>query len=148
MNMNVCEGNDSNMFVTLFVGVLDLGTGVLRYCNAGHDAPYMENAFLPCKPNLPIGIIPDFKYPEQTAEFVPGTTIFMYTDGLTEAENAAQELFNKHRMKAVLEATMQNPCSPQQLIESMTAAVHKFVGDTEQSDDLTMLAIKYINNSI
>ena len=148
MNMNVCEGNDNNMFVTLFVGVLDLKTGVLRYSNAGHDAPYVENTFLPCDSNLPIGIIPNFKYSEQTAKFVPGTTIFMYTDGLTEAENAAQELFHKHRMTEVLKATMQNPCSPQQLIESMTAAVHQFVGNTEQSDDLTMLAIKYTNSSI
>ena len=74
----------------------------------------------------------------------PDTTIFLYTDGLTEAENATCELFGMQRVTNVI--THFNG-SPQQLIETMTDAVHKFVGDTEQSDDLTMLAIKYKQNT-
>ena len=143
MNKNISEGNDNNMFVTLFVGVLDLSTGLLRYCNAGHDFPYVQNALLSCESNLPLGIMPDFEYLEQETVFVPDTTIFLYTDGLTEAENAIQEQFGENRLTNIINTIMQNPCSPQELIETMTYAVHQFVGDTEQSDDLTMLAIKY-----
>ena len=143
MNKNISEGNDNNMFVTLFVGVLDLSTGLLRYCNAGHDFPYVQNALLSCESNLPLGIMPDFEYLEQETVFVPDTTIFLYTDGLTEAENAAQEQFGENRLTNIINTIMRSPCSPQELIETMTNAVHQFVGDTEQSDDLTMLAIKY-----
>ena len=140
MNMNISEGNDNNMFVTLFVGVLDLATGHLRYCNAGHDAPYVNGALLPCNPNLPVGAMPDMTFTEQETMIAPDSTLFLYTDGLTEAENATYELFGIQRITNVI--TDFNG-SPQELIETMTDAVHQFVGDTEQSDDLTMLAIKF-----
>ena len=140
MNMNISEGNDNNMFVTLFVGVLDLATGHLRYCNAGHDAPYVNGALLPCNPNLPVGAMPDMTFTEQETMIAPDSTLFLYTDGLTEAENATYELFGMQRITNVI--TDFNG-SPEQLIETMTDAVHQFVGDTEQSDDLTMLAIKF-----
>ena len=140
MNMNISEGNDNNMFVTLFVGVLDLATGHLRYCNAGHDAPYVNGTLLPCNPNLPVGAMPDITFTEQETMIAPDSTLFLYTDGLTEAENATYELFGMQRITNVI--TDFNG-SPQELIETMTDAVHQFVGDTEQSDDLTMLAIKF-----
>jgi len=140
MNVNVCDGNETCMFVTLFVGVLDFKTGHLCYCNAGHDAPYVGAALLPCDSNLPIGLMPDLEYSEQETTIAPGLTLFLYTDGLTEAENANKELFGRDRIDKVL-ATFSG--SPQQLIEAMTDAVHQYVGDTEQSDDLTMLAFKY-----
>jgi sigma-B regulation protein RsbU (phosphoserine phosphatase) len=142
MNANICEGNDNCMFVTLFVGVLDLQTGRLCYCNAGHDAPYVQNELLTCKPNIPIGLSPDYKYSDQETVMVPGTTLFLYTDGLTEAMNASREQFGKQRINEVITAFKG---SPQELIETMTAAVHQFVGDTVQSDDLTMLAFTYKN---
>jgi len=140
MNMNISEGNDNNMFVTLFVGVLDLATGHLRYCNAGHDAPYVNGTLLPCNPNLPVGAMPDMTFTEQETMIAPDSTLFLYTDGLTEAENATYELFGMQRITNVI--TDFNG-SPQELIETMTDAVHQFVDDTEQSDDLTMLAIKF-----
>ena len=140
MNEAISEGNDSNMFVTLFVGVLDLQTGRLRYCNAAHNAPYVQGALLPCDPNLPVGAMPDWNFTEQDTEMAPGSILFLYTDGLTEAENAQQELFGEQRVTDVISLF---EGSPQELIETMTDAVHQFVGDTEQSDDLTMLAIKY-----
>ena len=144
MNMNISIGNDNDMFVTLFIGVLDMETGHLSYCNAGHDSPYVQDTLLPCDSNLPIGVLPDFKYSEQETVFVPGTTLFLYTDGLTEAENAAHEIFGDDRVLNVLHSTIPSQCSPRQLIDTMTDAVRQFVGDTEQSDDLTMLAITYI----
>jgi sigma-B regulation protein RsbU (phosphoserine phosphatase) len=140
MNTNICEGNEECMFVTLFVGVLDLQTGRLRYCNAGHDAPYLHDALLPCDSNLPIGVTTDIKYSEQEAMISPNMILFLYTDGLTEAENGDRKLFGDKRIQNVIRAY--KGTSPQELIETMTAAVHQFVGDTEQSDDLTMLAFR------
>jgi sigma-B regulation protein RsbU (phosphoserine phosphatase) len=139
MNVNICDGNDNCMFVTLFVGVLDLLTGRLRYCNAGHESPYIQDALLPCDSNLPIGVMSDLKYSEQEIDLVPEMTLFLYTDGLTEAENAERELFGKQRIDNVI-TTFSG--TPQQLVETMTEAVHQFVGDTEQSDDITMLAFR------
>ena len=140
MNVNICEGNDECMFVTLFVGVLDLQTGHLRYCNAGHESPYIQTALLPCNSNLPVGVMSDLNFSEQEIDMVPGTTLFLYTDGLTEAENASQEQFGRLHIDEVVKACKG---SPQELIETMINAVHQFVGDTEQSDDLTLLAFKY-----
>lgn len=142
MNMSICEGNEENMFVTLFIGVLDLSTGLLRYCNAGHEAPYVQGVLLPCNPNLPIGVMPEWNYIEQEVMIASNTTIFLYTDGLTEAENVVYEQFGESRTTSVIHATKN---SPQELIDAMADAVHQFIGETEQSDDLTMLAIKYMN---
>ena len=142
MNMNICKGNDNCMFVTLFVGVLDLQTGLLRYCNAGHEAPYVQTELLPCNSNLPVGVMSDMKYSEQETMITPDMTLFFYTDGLTEAENANREQFGRQRIDEVINAFKG---SPQELIETMISAVHQFVGDTEQSDDLTLLAFKFNN---
>ena len=140
MNNSISDSNDNNMFVTLFVGVLNLHTGRLRYCNAGHNAPYYQGALLPCDPNLPVGAIPDWTFTEQTIDMARGSILFLYTDGLTEAENALHEQFEEQRVTEVV-TTFKG--APQELIKTMTDAVRQFVGDTEQSDDLTMLVIKY-----
>ena len=143
MNANISEGNDNQMFVTLFVGVLDLASGRLTYCNGGHNAPYIQSATLPVEPNLPVGAWADWQFVEQETVIRSGETIFLYTDGLTEAENASQEQFGEDRTTEVIAAQTKQSASPQALIEAMTNAVHLFVGDTEQSDDLTMLAIRF-----
>jgi sigma-B regulation protein RsbU (phosphoserine phosphatase) len=148
LNDSISEGNDANMFITVFVGALDLPTGRLRYCNAGHDSPFIQATRLRCDSNIPIGIIPGRKYSQQETKVAPGTTIFLYTDGLTEAENETHELFGRTRVANIIESFVQSSQnesegSPQELIEGMIDAVHQFVGETEQSDDLTMLAIKY-----
>ena len=140
MNNSISDSNDSNMFVTLFVGVLDLQTGHLCYCNAGHNAPYIQGTMLPCDPNLPVGAMPNWTFTEQTIDIARGSILFLYTDGLTEAENAQQDLFGEKHVSDVISSF---EGSPEELIETMTGVVHQFVGDTEQSDDLTMLAIKY-----
>ena len=140
MNVNICEGNDNCMFVTLFVGVLDLQTGRLRFCNAGHDAPFVEGTQIGCKSNLPIGVIPDLNYSDQEIGMAPGSILFLYTDGLTEAEDANHKLFGKERVAAVV-STFDG--TSRQLIETVTDAVLQFVGETEQHDDLTLFALKY-----
>ena len=143
LNEALADTNESNMFVTFFAGVLDMPTGRMRYCNAGHDVPMLVGSgvgLLPCDPNIPIGVMNGWKFSLQEATIDPQTTIFLYTDGLTEAENAEHAQFQEKRILDVIRKT-QN--TPKQLIETMTNAVHQFVGEAEQSDDLTMLALQY-----
>ena len=158
VNEASCRGNDSNMFVTMFIGVLDLPTGRLRYCDAGHDAPFImvngplgqrplatngtqEWSMVNVIPHLPVGVFDDVKYGVQEALMAPDSTIFLYTDGLTEAKNLKLKQFGINRVEEVLAANSQLP--PQQLLEAITNKVHEFVGDAEQSDDLTMMAVHY-----
>jgi len=148
MNKTIADMNKNHMFVTLFVGVLDLPTGRLRYSNAGHDAPLLVGAGvgeLPCDPNIPVGFMPEWKYSLQEAHIFTGTTIFLFTDGLTEAMDADQNQFQMERVNDVAAQALANQQQePRQLIARMTGAVHQFVGNAEQSDDLTMMAIQYI----
>ena len=146
LNQAQSEGNDTNMFVTLFVGVLDLKTGSLRYCNAGHDAPLLmghDVCLLPCDCNLPIGVMGDFTFEQQEITFERPTTIFLFTDGLNEAENINHAQFGDERIMKMAESLVADgQLQPTQIIRHMTDAVHTFVGIAEQSDDLTMLAIE------
>jgi sigma-B regulation protein RsbU (phosphoserine phosphatase) len=148
LNATMADMNETNMFVTLFVGVLDLPTGRMRYCNAGHDAPLLVGqgvGMLPCDSNIPAGFMPSWKYTLQETQIFTGTTIFLFTDGLTEAEDATHALFKMERVNEVAKQALANHQEePRQLIAVMTDAVHQFVGDAEQSDDLTMMAIQYI----
>lgn len=146
LNNSMSDMNESNMFVTLFVGVLDLPTGRFRYCNAGHNAPVVINStgevkMLEVTPNLPVAIMPDMKFEMQETVITPGTSIFMYTDGLTEAEDENKKLFGEERMTEILK-DMTDKTSKEQ-IEGMLDAVHQHVKNAEQSDDLTMISIKY-----
>jgi sigma-B regulation protein RsbU (phosphoserine phosphatase) len=151
INKYTCDGNDACIFVTFFAGMLDLETGLLRYCNAGHNKPIvvskgegtMENGqFLDAKPYLPLGVFEGTKYEEKEYTLPPGATLFLYTDGLTEAMTQNHEQFGSERMMAQL----QGGVGCQEQIERMTEAIHQFVGDAPQSDDLTMLAIRYVKN--
>ncbi len=147
LNDALAAQNDTNMFVTLFVGVLDLATGRLRYCNAGHTSPLIITAdgiaTLPCDPNLPAGVMADWRFTEQETTVEHESTIFLYTDGLSEAEDNAQAQFGDDRIEAVARTLQTNhELQPQAVVERMTKAVHQFVGTAEQSDDLTMMAIR------
>ena len=159
LNEMACRNNKANVFVTLFIGVLDLPTGHLRYCNAGHEIPILvnDNAFLDVKPNLPVGLFSDFKYEMQKIIMQPGSTLFLYTDGLTEArpssfassQRAGQkssklELFGRERVMQILaDCKTQNV---KELVDTVVAEVKKYSENTEQSDDLTLLAISYTPN--
>ena len=116
------------------------------YCNAGHDAPLLlgsEVTILPCECNLPIGVIADFKFEQQETTLERPSTIFLFTDGLNEAENIDHAQFGDERIKNIAEALISNgQLEPMQVIRHMTDSVHTFVGTAEQSDDLTMLAIE------
>ena len=133
------------MFVTFFAGELDLNTGLLKYCNAGHNAPIIIEdgtpRFLETDANVPVGIMPDWEYSLQTTELPSGTTLFLYTDGLTEAAREDGSLFGEERVFSNL-AGYSTAVSSQNLVSQMIDSVKEFVGDAEQSDDLTLLVIR------
>jgi len=144
INEAMSQSNEMSMFVTLFLGSLDLQSGELHYCNAGHNAPLLNAQPLPVLANLPVGIEPGYNYTAQTATLRRGDTLFLYTDGLTEAENKRHELFGEQRMIS----SLTDHESAQQEVDTMLQAVHSFVDEAEQSDDLTMLVIKWLRHSI
>ena len=145
INVGCCQNNKTNMFVTMFIGVLDLPTGRLRYCDAGHDCPMImahgDWFMVDAKPNLPVGVFDDFTYSMQETQIEPNSTIFLYTDGLTEAKNNQHKQFGLERVENVLGVC--TGLQPKAILEKITDAVHGFVKDAEQSDDLTMMAIRY-----
>ena len=148
LNDTMMRKNDYNMFITFFIGVLDLPTGRLRYSNAGHKAPVVLRPgeaprILDIDSNLPVGAMTEWPYTAQETMLEPRTLLFLYTDGLTEAEDASHQLFESERMLAHLKYD-----TPDKVIAHMTEAVITFVGDTEQSDDLTMLAVDYTRQQV
>ncbi len=147
LNNELCRGNDTNMFITFFMGCLDLYSGVLRFGNAGHDKPFLVSediTLLPTKSNLPLGVFPNTSYEDQTLELVHGTTLFLYTDGLTEAKNEERKQFERSGVIKVLRTFMADKnASLEKLVSSMSQAAHRFAGNAPQSDDLTMLAVRF-----
>ena len=140
MNDMIIRDSSLTIFVTFFAGVLDLDTGHLRYCNAGHKPPLINGQPLGVDHNLPIGAMPDWVFTAQETSLAPGSTLFLYTDGLDEAEDAGHNMFGKKRVMEVIKTA---GTQPRALIRRMTQAVADFTGDTEQSDDLTMLALQW-----
>ena len=148
INDQIAEGNDTHMFVTMFIGILDLKTGHLAYSCGAHNPPLLigstvEN--LPVARKLPVGAIKGMKYVLQETQIDPGATLFLYTDGLTEAMNADFQMFGEERMKAIAQHQISvGEPSPKALIDRLTEAVDTYVAGAEQSDDLTMMAIKIL----
>ena len=143
MNDNLSAMNESNMFVTFFCGVLDLAKGTLRYCNAGHNPPLVltdQMRFLEVEANLPLGILQGMEFKEQVIPFHYDDAIFIYTDGLTEAENVNHELFGEDRLKLALSGRK----GANEHLDNIKKKVADFVGEAPQSDDLTILFIRYL----
>lgn len=152
MNETACRNNDKNMFVTLFIGVLDLPTGRLRYCNAGHDVPMVigkdDVTLLPVNANLPIGVIEDYVYESQETILESDTSLFLYTDGLTEAMDKEHNQFGQQRAIDVMKPYCGNEnTSLECILETVRGEVNAFVKDAEQSDDLTLLMVRYTPKS-
>lgn len=148
MNDSLSESNPSDMFVTAFAGVLHLSDGLLEYCDAGHNYPMIvgprngEAFFLDADTNLALATIGGFTFKKQSITLKPGTTIFLYTDGLTEAENAREELYGEKKLEVLMKH--EGLQAPKDMIQDVLNSVRAHVKDAEQSDDLTMLAIKYL----
>jgi serine phosphatase RsbU (regulator of sigma subunit) len=138
------EDNEGNMFVTMFLGLLDLQTGHLSFCNAGHNPPILGDGqhggdFIEMLPNAPIGILPGLEYQEEEIETIKGRPLFIYTDGLNEAENPAHEQFGDDRLLAFLRSCSYE--SAQQVIETIAKDVEHHRDGAEPNDDLTMMCL-------
>ena len=139
------EDNVNAMFVTMFIGLLDLKTGHLDFCNAGHNAPVLGGGelggeFLDMLPNAPIGLWPGLEYEGEELDSIKGRQLFIYTDGLNEAENRQQEQFGDDRLLEILRAIHYE--NARQVIEAIEAEVEKHRDGAEPNDDLTMMCIK------
>ena len=143
LNREACRNNATGTFVTLFLGVLDLSTGRLRYCNAGHDRPILVGDSveeLPALANVPVGVFDDFTYQEQEAMVAADSLLFLYTDGVTESKDVDRQQYGRDRLLEALSACSRKPDA---LIQAVGADVRAFAGEAEQSDDITMLAVHY-----
>ena len=145
VNNLLCASNSEGMFITAFEGVLDLATGEFRYVNAGHEAPFLhrEGSFqaYKIKPGFVLAGMEDMQYREGVLTLEPGDKIFQYTDGVTEATNAHNELYGKERLDAVLNRNGER--RPDEIIDAVKKDVDSFVGDAPQFDDITMLCLEY-----
>jgi serine phosphatase RsbU (regulator of sigma subunit) len=153
MNMALTENNEQGMFVTMFIGLLDLNSGKLSFCNAGHNPPVPTDApvkkgdngphpahFIEMKPNAPIGLWPELEYEGEEIESIMGHPLLVYSDGLTEAENKKQEQFGEERlMNFLCNNHFENG---KELDECLKALVDQFRDGAEVNDDLTLLSLK------
>ncbi len=144
INALLCKDNNTCMFVTLFVGRLELATGKLEYCNAGHSPiivvrPDGSSEFLAAKRNVAAGVMEGFGYARETATFAPGTRLLVYTDGVTEAERRDHAQYGNSRLLAFASAHAKE--SPTELVGSLVEEIDGFAAGAEQSDDITALAV-------
>ena len=144
MNRNLGEEYKGGDFVTMFVGILDLKTGFLDYCNAGHEAPLVAGRPLDVKRNLPVGALSDWSYEGQQTQLKSGDMLFLYTDGLSEAKNSTGELLGRKRVQQIVSEHAID--TARQLVGVLEAEERYHAGDAEQNDDITMLAIRWQPN--
>lgn len=138
LNHALVEDNEQGMFVTMFIGLIHLKTGHMEFCNAGHNPPLLNGEYMKIESNAPIGLWSEVEFEGEEVEDMHGKTLFVYTDGINEAENANQEQFGDERLKALLQ---QDLGDARQTSETIHKAVEEFVGETEPSDDLTKMCI-------
>jgi sigma-B regulation protein RsbU (phosphoserine phosphatase) len=146
VNTQICGNNREEMFVTVWLGILDTETGVLTASNAGHEYPMVMKKgegfeLLKDKHGFVIGGMPGLRHSEYEIRMEKGSKIFVYTDGLAEAQNAADEFYSSER--AVNELNVCKNGSPEFIVKWMERSVDKFVADAPQFDDLTMLCLEY-----
>jgi len=146
VNARLYEETDPTMFVTAFCGFLDLRNGRLLFSNAGHDRPLVlfsgkSPRILESKPGLALGVLPQFTYLLQEAQLARGESLFLYTDGVTDADNADEEMFSLQRVFVALEGSATG--SPAAAIAQVSESMGRFVGAAPQVDDITMLCVRY-----
>lgn len=147
-NDTLCAQNPHEMFVTVFFGVLDVTTGVFTFANGGHNAPVVVRAgdgsvtSLPRTGGIALGVMPDLPYAETSVALAPGDTLFLYTDGISEAMDADGREFTEERLLSSLARA--NRATVDAVLKTVTSAVSAFVGDAPQSDDITCLVLRYL----
>lgn len=151
VNRLLCPESDSQMFVTIFYGVLDLQTGELVYSSGGHNPPYFlrstgDAESLKCETGTLLGMIEGVAFDERKITMEPGESIFLYTDGVTEAMNSTNDLFTEKRLEHFLQN--KSGLSTEQLIHDMYQEINKHTVDAPQSDDITIMMIKYLGPTV
>ncbi|MCQ2424087.1 MAG: SpoIIE family protein phosphatase [Clostridia bacterium] len=146
-NTALCEGNDAGMFVTTWQGSIDLETGTVTYVNAGHNPPLVRHGkgnfeYVRTRCGFVLAGMEGVRYKTQTLQLRPGDTLCLYTDGVTEAQNDAGELFGEHRLLNAVNSV--EFTSMEQLCATVKTNVENFVGDAPQFDDITILALRFI----
>lgn len=146
INNAVCNNNDNVMFVTMFMGRIDLRTGDFEYCNAGHNpsiliAPDGTAEYMKVEPNLACGLIEGFTYQMQRGKLTPGTKLLLYTDGVTEAEKVNKEQYGEERLLKWCLQTATGDCN---LADALLQSVQNFAEGAEQSDDITILTVELL----
>ena len=150
LNQFLCGSNTMQMFVTVFAGILDLRTGLIEYADGGHELPFIVSAKGEIKVidkigGLALGFLPDYNYRAGTIQLTPGDSMVVYTDGVTEAMNPVHELFGAERIDQTL-AAVPPGASAREMTDTLLSAVTKFVNGAPQSDDITLLIIRYAGN--
>jgi sigma-B regulation protein RsbU (phosphoserine phosphatase) len=147
VNRELCQDNNDMMFVTMFFAVLAPSNGEVTYCNAGHNPPYrLDGGALEAIDDPRggiLGVIPDAVYQTGRLTLAPGETLYLFTDGVTEANNAADEMFAEARLEAVLRGAAGR--SSAAVVQAVSAAVREFVGSAQPSDDITMMAVRRLD---
>ena len=145
-NDSLCASNEANMFVTLWVGVLDLATGEMTYVSAGHNPPILVQggvpSYLRTKSGFVLAGMEGVPYKEHTLTLAKGDLVYLYTDGVTEANSKSEELFGEDRLLACFEHAKDQ--SAEQIVQTVKDAVDDFVQENDQFDDMTMLCFRYL----
>lgn len=145
VNSLLCKESVSSMFVTVFYGILDTATGEMEYVNAGHNPPYVVSPNgirkLEMTSGVILGVMEDFDFQSKTTKLMPGERLFLYTDGVTEAFNAAEEVYGDDRLEHFLRLRLQSPI--EQIVKDSFSDVNEFSAGIDQSDDITILAVAY-----
>lgn len=147
LNDSLSDGNESNMFCTAFLGIMDLATGKLLYCNAGHNAPLLIGPGKKVKemkvtPNLPLGLFGGFPYEGESITIEKDSMIYLFTDGVNEAENREKLQYGDDRLASLLESLSSQ--GPTEIVKATFDDVKEHANGAEQSDDITVMCIKYI----
>lgn len=145
-NNQLCQNNDAGMFVTAWMAVVDLDTGVLTYANAGHNPPMIRQndgvfRYLHSEPNFVLAGLDDMDFDQSTLTLNQGDVLYLYTDGVTEATNSNEKLYDEPRLEQVINTLSTE--SLEQFLKDIKTDIDLFVGEAPQFDDITMLVLRY-----
>jgi serine phosphatase RsbU (regulator of sigma subunit) len=135
----------ADLFVTVFYGIFDPATGTLTYCNAGHNPPYLLSAQnrdtvqVLHRTGMPLGVVENATWEQSAVQLAPGDVLVLYTDGVTDAEDSQGSSFSQDRLLEIVQANLGR--SAQDIQDALIAAVHEFVGDAPQFDDITLMVV-------
>ena len=151
VNHHICLNNPAEMFVTTWLGILEISSGRLKAANAGHEYPAVQHAgesfrLFKDRHGFVLGGMDGSRYQEYELQLRPGDGLFLYTDGVTEATDSGNTMFGTGRMLGAL--NLQPDATPRTLLETLTREIDAFVGEAPQFDDITMLCLRYVGDTM